>query len=72
MQRSTYEQHYGEKMAAVVALVGALVDFAASLMQLRTSLSEEERKRIVRLAQQIAKIRDDLLSGRVPRANGAL
>ncbi len=66
LQRSTYSQHYGEKMAAVVALVGALVDFAASLMQLRTSLSEEERKRIGRLAQQIAKIRDDLLSGRVP------
>src|SRR5258705_567479 len=66
LQRSTYAQHFGEKMAAVVALGGALVDFAASLMQLRTSLSEEERKRIGRLAQQIATIRDDLLSGRVP------
>jgi multidrug resistance protein MdtO len=66
LQRSDYSQHYGEKMAAVVALVGALVDFAASFTQLRTSFSGEERNRIGRLAQQIAKIRDDLLSGRVP------
>ena len=66
LQRSTYSQHYSEQMGAVVVLVGRVVDVAANLTQLSIRVSEEDRKRIGKLVEQIAKTRDVLLGGRIP------
>jgi len=66
LQRSTNSQHYSEQMGAVVALVGRLVDLTANLTQLSIRVTEEDRKRIGKLVEQIAKTRDALLGGRIP------
>jgi multidrug resistance protein MdtO len=65
--RSTYSPRYREQMGAVVALIGRLVDMAASLTYLNVQVSDEDRKRFRSLAENIAKIRTDLLGGRLPR-----
>jgi multidrug resistance protein MdtO len=67
LQRSAYTPHYGEQMGAVVALVGRLVDIAANLTYLSIQLPDDDRKRMRVLAESIARIRADLLSGRGPR-----
>jgi len=67
IQRSGYAQHYAEQMAVVTALVGRLVDFAASLLSLDVQASDEDRNQIRQLAQNIANLRADLLAGRIPR-----
>jgi multidrug resistance protein MdtO len=66
LRRSGYARHYGEQMGAVVALVGRLVDIAANLTYLRLQVPDNDRKRVRGLAESIARIRADLLSGRVP------
>jgi multidrug resistance protein MdtO len=62
--RSTHSLHYREQVGALVALVGRLVDIAANLTDLNPS--ENARTRMRKLAEIIASIREDLLSGRVP------
>jgi multidrug resistance protein MdtO len=57
---------YGEKMGAVVALVGRIVDLAASLLPLAPQFSQDDRKRIQTLAGNIATIKADLWAERVP------
>jgi multidrug resistance protein MdtO len=66
LRRSTYSPHYREQMGAVVALVGRLVDLAASLAQLSIRISDNDRQRIRALASGIAGIRADLLNRRKP------
>jgi hypothetical protein len=62
--RSTHSLHYREQVGALVALVGRLVDIAANLTDFNPS--ENARTRMRKLAEIIAGIRADLLSGRVP------
>ena len=66
LRRSNYSQHYAEQLGAVVVLVGRVVDLAANLVQLSIRVSEEDRKRIGKLVEQIAKTRNTLLGGRIP------
>jgi multidrug resistance protein MdtO len=66
LQRSNYSPRYAEQMGAVAALVGRLVDIAASMGNLGIQVSDENRERIRLLAENIADIRADLLDGRTP------
>ena len=66
IQRSDYSPRYAEQMGVVVALVGRLVDISASLVSLEVRPSDEDRKRIQTLAQNIAGLRADLHDGRIP------
>jgi multidrug resistance protein MdtO len=68
LRNSNYSREYAEQMGAVVALVGRLVDIAASLMHIAPQVDGDNRKRVRGLATCIARIRADLLSGRVPGA----
>src|SRR5882757_731019 len=67
IQRSGYSPPYAEQMGAVVALVGRLVDVAASMAHLDLRVSDQDRSRIQTLAQNIAGLRADLQGGRTPR-----
>jgi multidrug resistance protein MdtO len=67
IQRSSSSPHYAEQMGVLVALVGRLVDIAAGLVSLDVRVSEEDRKRIQMLAQNLGSLRADLLEGRIPR-----
>lgn len=74
LRNSNYPRDYAEQMAAVVALVGRLVDIAASLIHIGIQAHGDDRERIRVLATNIGSFRADLLSGRVPSAielNGA-
>jgi multidrug resistance protein MdtO len=66
LRRSGYSPHYREQMGAVAALVGRLVDIAANLIVLNIDVSGDDRRRISRLAGNIASIRADLAGSRVP------
>lgn len=66
IQRSGYSPPYAEQMAVAVAIVGRLVDLAASLMSLEVRFSNEDRVRIQTLIRNIASLRSDFLSGRIP------
>jgi multidrug resistance protein MdtO len=66
LHHSTHSLNYGEQMGALVALVGRLVDIAASLTSLDTRASDDDRKRIETLIEDIGGIRADLLSGKIP------
>jgi multidrug resistance protein MdtO len=66
LRRSGASMNYSERMGAVVALVGRLVDLAAGLVQINPPISQQDRGRIRFLAQNIADIRVELLGGRTP------
>jgi multidrug resistance protein MdtO len=66
LQRSDYEPQYKQEMAAVVALVARLVDIAANL-RVSSSASEDDRKQIRGIVDNIVEIRGDLTRGTVPR-----
>jgi multidrug resistance protein MdtO len=66
LQRSAYSPRYAERMSAVVALVGRLVDIAANLTPLSFQVSDDDRQRIRGLAENISRIRADLIGGRIP------
>jgi multidrug resistance protein MdtO len=66
LKRSGHTLHYGEQMGAVVALVGRLVDLAATLASLDVQIADADRSRIEKLADNVAKIRDDLIGERIP------
>jgi multidrug resistance protein MdtO len=59
---------YSEQMGAVVALVGRLVDIAASLTHIGVRADSDDRQRAQALARSIGSIRADLLSGKAPGA----
>ena len=71
IQRSGYSPHFAEQMGVVVALVGRLVDTAATLVPLGTSVSNGERGRILTLVEHIAGLRADLVERRIPRLSQA-
>jgi len=67
LRRSGSSPRYREQMGAVVALVGRLVDIAANLTHLSFDVPDDDRQRIRNLAENIARILVDLLSGKIPR-----
>jgi multidrug resistance protein MdtO len=67
LQRSDYSPRYAEQMGAVAVLVGRLVDVAANPGHLALPVSDQHRKRVQSLSENIAAIREDLSSGRIPR-----
>ncbi len=67
LQRSSYAPRDAEQLGAVVGLVGRLVDIAANMTHLALKISDEDKKRIRGLAENIAGIRRDLLRGKTPR-----
>ena len=66
LARSAYSPPYAERMGVVVALTGRLVDLAVNLTTLDIEPSPEDVERMRRLAEDIARIRADLLLERVP------
>jgi multidrug resistance protein MdtO len=67
LRRSVHSPQYKEQVGGVVALVGSLVDIAASFDAQSIQVSGDDRKRIGGLSRNIGSIRADLLSGRSPR-----
>ena len=66
LQRSAYAPAYRERMGAAIALVGRLVDIAANVANLNSTLPSGASDRIRCLAANIDMIRVDLLNGKVP------
>jgi multidrug resistance protein MdtO len=67
LRRASYSPQYGERMGAIVALTGRLVDLAANLTYFEIHIPDaEDRKRVARLAECVAGIRTDLLKGKIP------
>ena len=67
LQRSSHAPRYAEQAGAAVVLVGRLVDIAANMTHLTLDISDEDKKRIRGLVENIAGIRKDLLTGKTPR-----
>jgi multidrug resistance protein MdtO len=66
LQRSGYSHQYAEKMGAVVAYVGRLVDLAANLTEFPPLSANTDRDRLRRLSANIKNTRQDLLKKRIP------
>lgn len=66
LRRSNYSAQYSTHMGAVAALVGRLVDLAATLTQLTFDLSPTDRRRFRELATSLANIRNDLMNRKIP------
>jgi multidrug resistance protein MdtO len=68
--RSQYSTHFVAQMNAAVALLGRLVDSAASLRVFLVNQpeppSDSDRERCLRLADGIAELRSDLLARKLP------
>ena len=71
LARSGYSSHFIAQMNAGIALLGRLVDLAASLRYFRstqpTPLDESDRNRCLDLAREIAALRRDLVVHKLPR-----
>jgi multidrug resistance protein MdtO len=65
LRRSGHSLENGEKLGAVVTLIGRLVDIAANLESFKVQISADDRARIEELAENIARIRTDLITGAV-------
>jgi len=68
LSHSDYSREYTAQMSGVVALVGRLVDIAATLTQLNFRPSGKTQKQLRELAATIASIRSDLINRRTPGA----
>jgi len=66
LRRSDYPIQYSVEMDGVTALVGRLVDLAATLTQLQFEASASDQKRLRNLASALANIRNELLNRRIP------
>ena len=66
LRRGAYSPEYSVEMGGVVALIGRLVDLAATLPQLSIDLSHSDQLRFGNLASVVQGIRDDLMSRRIP------
>jgi len=66
LRRSDNSQQYKAQMNAVVTTVGRLVDIAATPVDIAGPLSRSGRKRARELAQNVARVRVDLLNRRIP------
>ena len=71
LHRSGFDPQYAERMGAVVALAGRLVDLAANLPHFTSSVPEIDRERIGRLATRIRQTREDLVGGFAPELAGS-
>ncbi|HME35688.1 MAG TPA: FUSC family protein [Candidatus Sulfotelmatobacter sp.] len=66
LRRSDYSAQYSVEMGGVAALVGRLIDLAATLMQLSFKPSVSDQTRFRNLASTVAMIRNDLMNRRIP------
>jgi multidrug resistance protein MdtO len=66
LRRSDYSPHYRAQMSGVVALVGRLVDVAATLTQFRFEPSGTDQEQLRKLAASVTSIRSDLMNRRIP------
>src|SRR5260370_25283964 len=66
LRSSDYSPHYRAQMSGVVALVGSLVDVAATLTQLRFEPSGADQKQVRNLTVTLARIRADLMNRIIP------
>jgi multidrug resistance protein MdtO len=66
LRRSDYSPNYRAQMSGVVALVGSLVDIAATLTQLRFDPSGTDQRQLRNLTATLASIRTDLMNRRIP------
>jgi multidrug resistance protein MdtO len=66
LRRSDYPMQYSVAMGGATALVGRLVDLAATLTQLGFEASASDQKRLRDLASALANIRNGLLNRRIP------
>src|SRR5579864_4821051 len=66
LRRSDSSIQYSVEMGGVIALVGRLVDLAATLTQLEFKAFASDQKRLRNLASALASIRNELLSRRTP------
>jgi multidrug resistance protein MdtO len=66
LARSNYSPRYAEQMGGVIALTARLVQIAANLGGVALQLTEDDRRRVRRLAENVGGIRSDLLAGRTP------
>jgi multidrug resistance protein MdtO len=66
LRHSDYSKEYTAQMSGVVALVGRLVDIAASLTQLSFQSSSSDQNQLRNLAMTLASIRTDLMKRRIP------
>lgn len=72
LARSNYSPHFVEQMGALTALTGRIVDIAANWTPPGIPLSDDDTKRLRRLAQDLSTICDDLLARTTPRLSVAL
>ncbi len=70
--RSNYSPHFVEQMGALTALTGRIVDSVASWTPPSAPLSDDDRKRMRRLAQNLATICADLLARSTPHLSEPL
>jgi multidrug resistance protein MdtO len=68
LRRSDYSPNYRAQMSGVVALVGRLVDVAATLTQFRFEPSGADQEQLRKLAASVTSIRSDLMNRRIPGA----
>ena len=66
LRRSAYWRQYSVEIGGVAALVGRLVDLAATLTQLGFELSANDQRRFRNLASTVATIRGELVNRRAP------
>src|ERR1700751_929011 len=66
LRRSNYSSEYSVEMGGLTALVGRLVDLAATLTHLQFEASGSDQKRLRNLASALANIRNELLNRRIP------
>jgi len=68
LRRSDYSQHYRAQMNAVLAAVGRLIDSAATVTEFRSTLSDDDRNKLRKLAGVLEKLREELLGRQLPEA----
>jgi len=68
LRRSDYSPEYTAQMSGVVALVGRLMDIAATLTQLSFEFSATGQKQLRNLATTVARIRTDLMNRQIPQS----
>jgi multidrug resistance protein MdtO len=66
LRRSNYSSEYSVEIGGITALVGRLVDLAATLTHLQFEASASDQKRLRNLASALANIRNELLNRRIP------
>jgi multidrug resistance protein MdtO len=66
LRRSNYSSDYSVEMGGITALVGRLIDLAATLTQFRFEASASDQARLRNLVSALANIRDELVNRRIP------